>query len=142
MGSARAAGREPPERRGAETMKIGELAQRVGVSIDTVRFYERRGVLPPAERTASGYRSFTPATVDRLRLARRLQQLGFTLDEVIDALAAHDRGTATCESEQWRLDAVLERIEARIDELRRLRTEVRGVRDACRRGCCALTDAR
>lgn len=121
-------------------MKIGELADRAGVSIDTVRFYERRGVLPRPERTASGYRTYTPSTVERLQLARRLQQLGFTLDEVIDALAAHDAGTATCASERWRLDAVLERIDARIDELRGLRKEVRQVMAGCDQGRCVFTD--
>ena len=119
-------------------MKIGELAERSGVSIDTVRFYERRGVLPTPERTASGYRTYTPATVERLRFARRLQELDFTLDEVIDALAAHDAGTATCESERWRLEAVLDRIDARIAELRGLRKEVRGVLMGCDGGRCVL----
>lgn len=122
-------------------MKIGELAARAGVSIDTVRFYERRGVLPTPERTESGYRQYSPATVDRLRFARRLQQLGFTLDEIIDALAAHDAGSATCESERWRLDAVLERIDARIAELRRLRKEVRRGMDGCDDGRCVFSNA-
>jgi DNA-binding transcriptional MerR regulator len=120
-------------------MKIGELADRSGVSIDTVRFYERRGVLPSPERTASGYRTYTPTTVERLRFARRLQQLGFTLDEVIDALAAHDAGSATCESERWRLDSVLERTDARIAELLALRKEVRRVMAGCDRGRCAFS---
>jgi DNA-binding transcriptional MerR regulator len=123
-------------------MKIGELAERSGVSIDTVRFYERRGVLPTPARTASGYRTYTPATVDRLRFARRLQELDFTLDEIIDALAAHDAGTATCDSERWRLEAVLDRIDARIAELRGLRKEVRGVLAGCDGGHCALVTAR
>ena len=122
-------------------MKIGELAERSGVSIDTVRFYERRGVLPTPARTASGYRTYTPATVDRLRVARRLQELDFTLDEIIDALAAHDAGTATCDSERWRLEAVLDRIDARIAELRGLRKEVRGVLAGCDAGHCALVTA-
>jgi DNA-binding transcriptional MerR regulator len=122
-------------------MKIGELAAASGVSIDTVRFYERRGVLPTPERTESGYRTYTSATVDRLRFARRLQELGFTLDEVIDALATHDTGTATCESERWRLEAVLERIDGRISELRRLRTEVRRVMGCCETGACVFSDA-
>ena len=122
-------------------MKIGELAERSGVSIDTVRFYERRGVLPEPERTASGYRTYTAATVDRLRFARRLQELDFTLDEIIDALAAHDAGTATCESERWRLEAVLERIDLRITELRTLRQEVKGVLVGCERGNCVLATA-
>ena len=120
-------------------MKIGELAERSGVSIDTVRFYERRGVLPPAPRTASGYRTYTAATVERLRLARRLQQLGFTLDEVIDALAAHDAGSATCASERWRLDAVLARIDERVEGLLALRRQVGAVRQACDQGDCLFT---
>ena len=119
-------------------MKIGEVAAKSGVSIDTVRFYERRGVLPAPERTASGYRIYPEATVDRLVLARRLQSLGFTLDEVIDALQAHDEGGSTCASERWRLDAVLARIDARIKELHQLRREVRKVAAACDRGDCAL----
>jgi DNA-binding transcriptional MerR regulator len=123
-------------------MKIGELASEADVSIDTVRFYERRGVLPPPERTPSGYRVYPPSTVERLRLARRLQQLGFTLDEVIDALAAHDAGTATCASERWRLDTVLARIEDRIAELQALRHEVRDVMAACDAGDCVLTQPR
>src|SRR4029453_4958967 len=100
-------------------MKIGQVADLAEVSIDTVRFYERRGVLPVPERTPSGYRSYTPATVERIRLARRLQRLGLTLDEVIDALHATDRGDTTCTSERWRLEAVLDRIEHKIAAPRR-----------------------
>ena len=69
-------------------MKIGQLARAAGVTVDTVRFYERRGVLPQAARLPSGYRVYTAATVERIRLARTLQALGFTLDEVVDALHA------------------------------------------------------
>lgn len=119
-------------------MKIGEVAARAGVSIDTMRFYERRGVLPPPERTASGYRTYDASTVDRLVLARRLQALGFTLDEVIDALRAHDEGGATCASERWRLDAVLARIDSQIKDLQDLRRAVRKVEARCDRGDCAL----
>src|SRR5688572_8792507 len=100
-------------------MKIGEVARRAGVSVDTVRFYERRGVLPSAERRPSGYRMFSESTVERIRMARDLQDLGFTLDEIIDALQAHDDGGATCESERWRLEAVVDRLDARIADLRR-----------------------
>ena len=117
-------------------MKIGEVAREAGVSIDTVRFYERRGVLPPPERRPSGYRMYTPATVERIRLARSLQRLGLTLDEVVDALRAHDAGGATCASEQWRFDAVLDRIDARIAELRRVRRDVVEVMAECRDGRC------
>jgi DNA-binding transcriptional MerR regulator len=67
-------------------MKIGEMARRAGVTIDTVRFYERRGVLPPPDRLPSGYRVYETAAVERVRFARELKGLGFTLDEVVDAL--------------------------------------------------------
>ena len=117
-------------------MKIGELARSAGVNIDTVRFYERRGVLPRPERQASGYRVYTDATVERLRLARALQGLGFTLDEVVNALHAADRGGATCETERWRLEAVLERIDGKIADLRRTRREVALVLAECVAGRC------
>src|SRR4051794_24576399 len=102
-------------------MKIGQVADEAGVSVDTVRFYERRGVLPTPDRLASGYRTYAPSTVERIRLARRLQALGLTLDEVIDALHVTDRGGATCASERWRLEGVLERIETKIAELQAVR---------------------
>src|SRR5690242_16494920 len=102
-------------------MKIGQVATQAGVSVDTVRCYERRGVLPAAQRRPSGYREYPDGTVERIRLARDLQQLGFTLDEIVDALRAHDSGTATCASELWRMQAVVDRIDARIGELRRTR---------------------
>jgi DNA-binding transcriptional MerR regulator len=119
-------------------MKIGEVARSAGVSIDTVRFYERRGVLPEPERLPSGYRVYEPATVERIKLARRLQALGLTLDEVIDALHSTDRGSPTCASERWRLETVLERIEAQLAELRAVRKEVRSVLAACDAGRCVF----
>jgi DNA-binding transcriptional MerR regulator len=117
-------------------MKIGEVATRSGVTIDTIRFYERRGVLPTPARRPSGYREYPDSTVGRIRMARDLQQLGFSLDEVIDALGAHDAGGATCESELWRLGAVLDRIDARIAELRRTRRAVSATIADCRAGQC------
>ena len=123
-------------------MKIGEVADQAGVSVDTVRFYERRGVLPPPARRPSGYRVYTQAAVERITMAKTLQQLGFTLDEVIDALRAHDTGTATCASELWRLEAVLDRIEARIAELQQSRGMVAATISQCRAGTCRLTAAR
>jgi DNA-binding transcriptional MerR regulator len=117
-------------------VKIGQVAREAGVSIDTVRFYERRGVLPAPARRPSGYRIFTPAAVERIRMAKALQQLGFTLDEVIDALQAHDEGGATCDSERWRLEAVLERMDAKITELRHARQAAARALTDCRAGQC------
>jgi len=117
-------------------MKIGEVAASAEVTIDTVRFYERRGVLPPPRRRPSGYREYTPATVERIRMARALQQLGFTLDEIIDALRAHDSGESSEASQLWRMEAVIDRIDDRIAELRRTRRNLTATIAECRAGRC------
>jgi DNA-binding transcriptional MerR regulator len=119
-------------------MKIGDFAEVVGVSIDTVRFYERRGVLRPAPRTPGGYRTFVQRDVDRIRLARQLQQLGFTIDEVVDALAAHEGNGATCTSERWRLEQVRSRIDAQMGALERTRRLIQEALAACDAGRCQL----
>jgi DNA-binding transcriptional MerR regulator len=120
-------------------VKIGQIAQEAGVSVDTVRFYERRGILPTAERRPSGYRIFNTAAVERIRMAKALQELGFTLDEVVDALTAHDQGGATCDSERWRLEAVVDRLDAKIAELTRARQAAAESLQDCQAGRCRLT---
>jgi DNA-binding transcriptional MerR regulator len=119
-------------------MKIGEIASASGVTVDTVRYYERVGVLPEAARTPSGYRDYAYETVERIGLVRELQAIGFTLRDVVDALAAHDAGGATCASERWRLDAALDRVDARLAELEQLRGRIVAARDACAAGHCVL----
>ncbi|MFC4010343.1 MerR family transcriptional regulator [Nonomuraea purpurea] len=119
-------------------MKIGQVARAAGVSVDTVRFYERRGVLPAAPRRPSGYREFGESAAERIRMAKSLQALGLTLDEVVDMLRAHDAGGATCESERWRLEAVVTRLDDRIAELERVRREAVQAVEDCRAGCCRL----
>jgi DNA-binding transcriptional MerR regulator len=120
-------------------MKIGEIAGQAGVSVDTVRFYERVGVLPAPDRTASGYRDYRPETVERIRLTRALQAVGFTLADAVDALAAHDAGGATCESERWRLQAVLDRVDAQLADLQALRSRIVDAQQACASGRCMFT---
>lgn len=119
-------------------LRIGAVARQARVSIDTVRYYERRGLLTPAGRLPSGYRLYTPAAVATIALARRLQSLGMTLDEVADALQAHDRPDATCESERWRLEAVLDRTRARLAELTAVQNDLQAVLAHCGAGCCEL----
>jgi DNA-binding transcriptional MerR regulator len=121
-------------------MRIGRFAEAAGVSVDAVRFYERRGVLGPAPRTPGGYRTFDHRDLDRVRLARQLQSLGLTIDEVVDALTAHDSGGASCSSERWRLDQVEARIDAQLAQLRRTRQLIRDTLAACDAGHCQLVE--
>lgn len=71
----------------AKPLTIGHLAQEVGINLETVRYYERRGLLPKPPRTASGYRMFPPETARRLRFIKRAQDLGFSLKEIRELLA-------------------------------------------------------
>jgi DNA-binding transcriptional MerR regulator len=120
------------------SLKIGQVARDAGVTVDTVRFYERRGVIPVPEREPSGYRRYTEDAAERIRLTKALQALGFTLDEVVDALRSLDDGEATCQSERWRLEKVLERIDGKLAELRRVRRNVVGVLESSHAGHCSV----
>jgi DNA-binding transcriptional MerR regulator len=69
-----------------KALRIGEVAGRAGVNVQTLRFYERRGLLPEPPRRASGYREYAPESVRRVRFIKRAQELGFTLAEVEELL--------------------------------------------------------
>jgi DNA-binding transcriptional MerR regulator len=117
-------------------MKIGELARRAGVTVDTIRFYERRGVLPAPQRQRCGYRVYPEATLERLRLARSMRALGFKLDEIADGLRAMSAKDATCAGEKWRLERVLARLDRELSALERVRGSVVQVLHECDSGSC------
>lgn len=121
-------------------LKIGDVARQAEVGVDTVHYYERRGVLPKRARGASGYHEFTDATVERIRFAKGLQSLGFTLDEVVSLLRAVDAGTASCDSEQQRFETVLVRVDEKIDALLHVRRRLVRTLSRCRSGECVLLD--
>src|SRR6185312_7994927 len=95
-------------------LTIGAVAKRVGVAIDTIRYYEREGLLPEPERRASGYRSYREGTIAQLRFIRRAKDLGFTLEEIRELLALsadRQRGVkAVKRRAQQRLAAIEQRI--------------------------------
>jgi len=100
------------------------VARSAGVRIDTVRFYERRGLLPLAARTSSGYRFFAPQAIDRILFVKKAQALGFTLDEIADILRAIDRGEANYKNGRERLLRVVARVDEKIAELRSVRRQL------------------
>ncbi len=107
-------------------MRIGEAARRAGVRVVTVRFYESEGLLPPAARTASGYRDLPGSIVQRLRFIRRAQELGFTLAEIRGFLQASDaRGRLRAEQIRPVAEAKLADLDARIRDLRRVQRAIR-----------------
>jgi len=112
-----------------DTFGIGILAKRAGVRIDTVRYYERNGLMSPRSRLASGYRRYGELEVSRLRFIRRAQALGFTLKEVRELLALsaqRDVGRVR-RTAQTKLDDVEQRIAA----LERIRKGLSTLIEAC-----------
>src|SRR3981081_2489203 len=102
-----------------EGLGIGQLAKRGGVGIDTVRYYERNGLLAPSTRLASGYRRYGDLELSRLRFIRRAQALGFTLREIKELLAlSAQRDVARVKRSA---QAKLVDVEARIAALERVR---------------------
>lgn len=99
-------------------LRPSELAQHAHVSTDTLRHYERLGILPTAPRTASGYRMYPPDALERVRLVQRALQLGFTLSELSQILKARDRGEAPCGRVLALTEEKLTALAQRIRELR------------------------
>ncbi|MBM7802232.1 DNA-binding transcriptional MerR regulator [Curtobacterium luteum] len=99
------------------TMHIGELAERAGMSLRTIRHYDEVGLLVPSGRTAGGFRVYTEGDLERLLVIRRMKPLGFTLDEMAELLRVVDAlGTSDAEDEAAlaaRLDEFLEDARAR-----------------------------
>lgn len=112
-----------------ESIGIGALAKRAGVGIDTVRYYERAGLLAPRTRLSSGYRRYSELELARLRFIRRAQALGFTLKEVSELLAlSAKRDVARVKRSA---QAKLADVERRISELERVRTGLARLIAAC-----------
>lgn len=114
-------------------MKIGEFAAQAGVTAKTLRYYERIGLLPEPSRSASGYRDYESETFDRLGFIRAAAAVGLSLGEIRQVVAFRDRGQAPCNH----VDALLRRrateVDERIEELQRLRRDLRALTKRARR---------
>jgi MerR family copper efflux transcriptional regulator len=113
------------------TFTIGAVAKRAGVAIDTIRYYEREGLLPEPTRRPSGYRSYGEGTVERLRFIRRAKTLGFTLEEIRGLLALSADRQRGVGAVKQRAQRRLADIEARIAELERVRAGLAELIEAC-----------
>ncbi len=113
---------------------IGELARRTGTDVQTIRWYERIGLLPPAARTAGGQRRFDERHLERLAFIRHARELGFSLDAVRSLLRLVDAPDTPCEEADAIARARLREVESRIERLLALREELRRMIEACRGG--------
>lgn len=126
-------------------MRTKQVAAQAGVNTETLRYYERRGLLPEPPRTAGGYRDYPASAVRVLQFVQRSQALGFSLQEVEDLLQLADGGPDNCEAAQELAVAHIGDLDHRLGELQRMRSALVELADGCTRPrrdrYCPLLDA-
>jgi DNA-binding transcriptional MerR regulator len=105
-------------------LTVSDLGAEVGLSAATVRYYERLGLLPPAERTAAGYRQYPKEAVERLRFVKSAQRLGLRLREIAELLAICDQGLCPCGHSEALLRERMAEIDSQVAELQAVRAEL------------------
>ena len=114
-----------------ETLKTGDLAKRTGVNVETLRFYEKKGLLPVPPRRESGYREYSPESVQRIRFIKRAQELGFSLGEIKDLLALRVRKGTSCSDVKERAGEKLEEVRQKIADLKAIERALTKLTASC-----------
>lgn len=127
-----------------KTLTIGELAKKAGVNIQTVRFYERQGVLQPVSRKESGYRLYNEESLKRLTFIRHAKELGFSLKEINDLLSLRIRSVQSCEKVRGKAQGKLKEIQKKITHLKQLEKTLLELISDCEKrvvsDCCPILE--
>lgn len=127
------------------SFSIGQLSKQTDVSIDTIRFYERRGLLPEPERKPSGYRVYNSETVDRLRFIVHGKELGFSLVEISDLLTLKVDPNTSCSDVKLRSDAKILSVREKIKALQKIEQALTKLASECHgvgpQGACPIIEA-
>jgi Cu(I)-responsive transcriptional regulator len=113
-------------------MLIGKLAKTVNASIDTIRYYEREGLIEPSRVRASGYREFNERSVEHLKFILRAKKLGFSLKQIKDLLMLKESPDTTCMDVRSLAEQKLDQVKAKISALRQMEKQLKQLVDACR----------
>lgn len=116
---------------GITTYKIGEVARRADVNKETVRYYEKRNLIPEPDRRRSGYRIFTQRHIDQIRFIKRAQGLGFTLSEIKELLELRMDEDTTCSEIKSEAQEKYEDVEEKIEDLQRIKGTLLELIDSC-----------
>ena len=120
-------------------LTIGTLAKESGVNLETVRFYERRGLMPTPPRSQAGYRLYPAESTRRLRFIKRAQELGFSLNEIGELLSLRASPRATSADVKKHTEAKIGDIEAKIRTLESMKKTLRGLTKECP-GCSPISE--
>lgn len=112
-------------------LTIGQVASAAAVNIQTVRYYERRGLVPTPRRTPAGYRQYAEDVVARLRFIKHAQELGFSLREIQELLGLRVRHGAACDTVERKTRQKIEVVEQRISDLKRMKRTLERLAGAC-----------
>ena len=112
-------------------LTIGRVAKEAGVNLETIRYYERQGLVPKPPRTRAGYRFYTPEAARRVHFIKRAQELGFSLKEIRELLALRVDTKTTCADVRRRAQAKIADVEAKIRALQEIRKALARVTAAC-----------
>ena len=112
-------------------MTIGQVARKTGVSVEAIRYYEKEGLITEPERSPSGYRQYQTETVKRVLFIQRAKEVGFTLKEINDLLTLQSNPNACCGDILSRATSKVEQIEAKIDELQRMKNALQELTEEC-----------
>lgn len=113
------------------SITIGRVAKAAGIGVETVRFYERQGLIPEPPRSRSGYRLYSEGTIRRLRFVLRAKSLGFTLAEIVELLSLSATPAAGCGDVLGRARAKIDDIEERVAQLVAMKDALEGLVDQC-----------
>ncbi len=114
-----------------ETFTVGQLAKRAHVNLETIRFYERRGLLPEPPRNKSGHRQYSIKDLRRTEFIKRTQSLGFSLQEISELLSLRVESGKTCRDVKQRVKAKLIDIEEKIETLQRMKEMLQSLETNC-----------
>lgn len=118
-----------------QTLTIGALAQRGGVNLETIRYYEREGLMLPPPRKSSGHRAYAPGDLRRLRFIKRAKELGFSLAEIKELLALRRDPGQPCSDVIRRIEAKTEEVARKIVHLRAMRRALIRLKNSCEGEC-------
>lgn len=114
-----------------KSMTIGQIARQAGVGVETIRFYERIGLIEDPPRRESGYRQYSPEEVARIQFIKRAKELGFSLKEIKELLFLRVDPETTCADVKKRAEAKIADIEGKIADLQRIKQALVKITDAC-----------
>ena len=113
-------------------MRIGQVAQRAGVNVETIRFYERKGLITQPPRNTEGYRQYPDQTIARIRFIKRAKELGFSLTEIAEFLSLQANPRATCTDVKQRAEAKVSTIQDRIKDLQKMKRSLEQLAASCK----------